>query len=131
MVKHLVRVAFTKLIVRDLAAQAAYYRAVCGFGEGHLVRSEIGGRGMEEILFRNDDGGTDLILLRWLDGPAPTPSGVIPGFYTDDLDAFERRVLENGGAVVAAPKVLANGNIQIAFYSDPEGYVTEVLQVLS
>jgi predicted enzyme related to lactoylglutathione lyase len=125
-----VRVAFTKLVVRDLQAQAAFYRAVCGFGEGINVKSTVAGRGLEEIIFRNAQGGTDLILFKWTEGAEPDPSGVIAGFYTPDLEAIEARILAAGGKVLAPIKeiVAGAGKLRLAFYTDPEGYVLELLE---
>src|SRR4051812_22688216 len=108
-------VAFTKLVVRDLQASAAFYRAVCGYGEGQFVRSQIGGRPMEEIIFRRPEGQAGLIILTYTEGPAPSPSGVITGFNTRDLDAFQARVLAAGGQVVQEIKPLSFGSAQMRY----------------
>jgi predicted enzyme related to lactoylglutathione lyase len=123
-------VAFIKLVVRDLQASAAFYRAVCGYGEGQFVRSQIGGRPMEEIILPRPDGQAGLILLAYTEGPPPAPSGVISGFNTRDLDGFQARVLAAGGSVVQEIKPLTFGAAQMryAFFADPEGYVMEVIE---
>jgi predicted enzyme related to lactoylglutathione lyase len=123
-------VAFTKLVVRDLQKAAVFYRAVCGYGEGQFVKSQIAGRPMEEIIFPRPEGQAGLILLTYSEGPAPSPSGVITGFNTRDLDAFQARVLAAGGSVVQETKPLSFGAAQMryAFFADPEGYVMEVIE---
>jgi predicted enzyme related to lactoylglutathione lyase len=125
------RFAFTKLVVPDLQAAAAFYRTVCGYGEGQLVRSEIAGRAMEEIIFpKAEGGGSELILLAYSDGAAPSPSGVITGFYTPDIDAFQARVLAAGGSVVqpVRPMTFGGSQMRFGFFADPAGYVLEVLE---
>lgn len=125
------RYSFTKLVVPDLQAAAAFYRAVFGYGEGQFVRATIAGRPMEEIIFLRGDGEAGLILLQYLEGPKPSPSGVILGYGTNDLDAFQARVLAAGGSVVEPIAPLASvPNMRVAFFADPDGYFLEVLEPL-
>lgn len=91
-------VAFVKLVVTDLEAMAGFYRAVCGYGEGQRLVATIADRPIEEIVFAKPGGGAELVLLVFTDGPAPSPSGVMVAFDTQDLDAFERRVVDAGGS---------------------------------
>jgi lactoylglutathione lyase len=121
---------FTKLIVRDLQAEAAFYRAVCGYGEGHYIIAPIAGRDMEEIVFTRPDREVELALLSFKEGPHAPPGSVLAGFYTEDLDAFQARVLANGGAVHQAIGPLRMGAIKtrFAYYTDPEGHLMEVIE---
>jgi predicted enzyme related to lactoylglutathione lyase len=121
------RTAFIKLVVPDLQAAARFYRAVFGYGEGQLVKSSIADRPMEEIIFPKPEGGTELILLEYPGGPAPSPSGIIAGFATADLDGFQARVLAAGGSVVQPIKPLSVGG-RFAFFADTAGYVMEVIE---
>lgn len=125
------RFSFTKLVVPDLQSAAAFYRAVFGYGEGQFVASTIAGRPMEEIIFPRTAGEAGLILLQFTDGPAPTASGIITGFRTSDLDAFQARVLAAGGSVVQPIAPLTSApHMRFAFFADPAGYVIEVLSPL-
>lgn len=122
--------AFAKLVVKDLDAVADFYRAVCGFGEGQRLEDAIAGRPIVEIVFAKPEGGAELVLLAYADGPDPSPSGVMIAFNTPDLDAFQARVLAAGGSVVEAIKPLEFGgnHMRIAFFEDIEGYLLEVLE---
>ena len=86
-------VSFPKLVVRDLDAVADFYRAVCGYGEGYRVEDAIAGRPIAEIVFNKPEGGAELVLLTFTEGPPPSPSGVMIAYDTDDLDAFQARDL--------------------------------------
>jgi predicted enzyme related to lactoylglutathione lyase len=121
------RFAFLKLVVPDLQAAARFYREVFGYGEGRYVASTIADRPMEEFIFPRPEGGTELILLAYTDGATPSPSGVIAGFATPDLEAFQARVLGAGGSVVQEIKPLGAGG-RFAFFADPAGYVMEVIE---
>lgn len=122
--------AFTKLVVKDLQAMATFYRSVCGYGEGQFLEAEIAGQPVAEIIFSKPEGGAEVVLLTYLGGPLPSPSGVITAFNTPDLDAFEARVLAAGGTVVEPIKALEFGatRMRIAFYADIEGFLLEVLE---
>lgn len=128
--KRMSEFAFAKLVVKDLDAVADFYRAVCGFGEGQRLADAIAGRPIVEIVFAKPEGGAELVLLKYDDGPDPSPSGVMIAFNTPDLDAFQARVLAAGGSVVEPIKPLEFGgnHIRIAFFADIEGYLLEVLE---
>jgi predicted enzyme related to lactoylglutathione lyase len=126
------RFAFLKLVVADLRKEAAFYRSVIGYGEGYRIEGAIAGRPIEEIVLAGPDGEVEMLILAYTDGkgPAPSPSGVITGIYTPDLEAFERRVIAAGGSVAQpiGPIELPTGTSRLAFYADPEGYLLEVIE---
>ena len=128
--KRISAVAFAKLVVKDLDAMADFYRAVCGYGDGQRLEDAIAGRPIVEIVFAKPEGGAELVLLTFTDGPLPSPSGVMIAFDTPDLDAFQARVLAAGGSVVEEIKPLEFGGnrMRIGFYADIEGYLLEVLE---
>ena len=123
--------AFVKLVVRDLDAMAAFYRAVCGYGVVQRHEAVIGGRAVEEIVFMKPGGGIDLALLAYVNGPASLPSGVIVAFSTPDLDAFQARVIASGGMAMEPIRDLefGGGHVRIGFFADIEGYLLEVFEV--
>ena len=126
------RYAFPKLVVRDLHREIAFYRAVIGYEGGQFIEGAIAGRPIEEILFFGPENNVELLILAYKDegGPQPDPSGVINGFFTADLDAFEARVLAAGGSVVQpiGPLPMPGSEARLAFYADPEGYLLEVIE---
>ena len=52
------------------------------------------------------------------------------GFFTQDLDALQARILGAGGTVVQAigPLQMGERSVRFAFYADPEGYRLEVIE---
>ena len=123
-------VAFAKLVVKDLDAMADFYRAVCGYGDGQRIEDAIAGRPIVEIVFAKPEGGAELVLLTFTEGPPPSPSGVIIAYDTDNIDAFQARVLAAGGSVVDPIKALEFGGkrMRIGIFADIEGYLLEVLE---
>ena len=72
-----------------------------------------------------------LVLLKYL-GRKASPSGeVILGFTTDDLPALLERVTAAGGGITAPIKELPGLGIRVAFATDPEGHLAELVQVLA
>ena len=128
--KRMSEVAFAKLVVRDLDAMAAFYRAVCGYGDGQRIEDAIAGRPIVEIVFAKPQGGAELVLLVFTDGPPPSPSGVMIAYDTPDLDAFQDRVLSAGSSVVEAVKALEFGGnrMRMGIFADIKGYLLEVLE---
>ena len=71
-----------------------------------------------------------MVLLTYLGEPPPIQGGEITGFDTDDLDAYQGRVLDAGGSIVHAIKSVDIGTnrMRIAFFADPEGHLLEVME---
>jgi lactoylglutathione lyase len=123
--------SFTKLLVEDLEKTADFYKSVCGLVETGRVDAKIGGRPISEILFAPTEGGTaTLVLLKFLDSPKPTNDEVILGFITDDLDAYVERATTAGGTVVDPPKSQPEHGVKVAFVTDVEGHLIEVVELL-
>jgi predicted enzyme related to lactoylglutathione lyase len=125
---------FTKLIVHDLEKTAAFYREVYGLHAVKRVRGEsIGGEEIDEIMLSADPNAAwgSLVLLRYL-ARGPSPNGeVILGFTTDDLPALLERVVAAGGGVTAPVKEMPELAIRVAFATDPEGHLAELVEVLA
>jgi predicted enzyme related to lactoylglutathione lyase len=126
--------AFTKLIVHDLERMAAFYGGVYGLHAVNRVRGEsIGGEEIDEIMLSPDPSAqwSSLVLLKYL-GRKPSPSGeAILGFTTDDLPALLARITEAGGGITAPIKEMPELKIRVAFATDPEGHLAELVQVLA
>ncbi|MCP1470379.1 putative enzyme related to lactoylglutathione lyase [Sphingobium sp. OAS761] len=123
---------FTKLIVQDLEAMATFYKDVAGLVEMGRVQSAVGDRAIDEILFNaTGEGGPTLVLFKFLDREAPAVEESILGFITPDLAAFVDRTKAAGGAVVADIKTHVEHGVKVAFVTDPEGHLLEVVELLS
>ena len=123
---------FTKLIVHDLEGMAAFYRDVYGLHAVNRVTGEsIGGEPIDEIMLSADPKAqwSSLVLLKYL-GRKASPNGeVILGFTTDDLPALLERVTKAGGGITAPTQELPHLGVRVAFATDPEGHLAELVQV--
>jgi predicted enzyme related to lactoylglutathione lyase len=71
-----------------------------------------------------------LVLLKYL-ARGPSPSGeLILGFTTDDLPGLLERVRAAGGSVTAPIKEMPQLHLRVAFATDPEGHLAELVQML-
>lgn len=126
------RFAFHKIVVGDLQKTATFYRSVMGYGEGQFIEGEISGRPIEEIVFFNDSGQTEFLILAYKDTIEPqlATGGSITGIFTPDIEEFERGVLAAGGSIAQpiGPIDLGSRQSLVAFYTDPEGHLLEVIQ---
>ena len=122
---------FTKLVVADLDACARFYTAVFGVREQTRVHAQIAGRPIDEILYEaTAPGGGTFALLRFADVPAPAHDEVILGMITTDLAGVVARCTAAGGSVVQPPTAMPEHGVLVAFLSDVEGHLLEVVQLL-
>ena len=126
--------SFTKLVVRDLEKMAAFYGDVYGLHAVNRQRGHrIGGEPIDEIMMSADPDAAfgSFVLLEYLDR-GPSPDGeVILGFVTDDLPALLERVRAAGGAVHAPIQEMPELRLRVAFATDPEGHLAELVQMLT
>jgi lactoylglutathione lyase len=126
--------AFTKLIVHDLEKMAAFYHEAYGLHAVQRVRGErIGREEIDEIMLSADPNAAygSLVLLRYL-GRGPSPNGeVILGFTTDDLPALLERVRAAGGAITVPLRQMPERKLRVAFATDPEGHLAELVQLVA
>jgi predicted enzyme related to lactoylglutathione lyase len=122
---------FTKLIVHDLEKQAAFYRDVYGLHAVQRVQAEIGSEAIDEIMLSSDPKAAygSLILLEFVARPAAQQGELILGFVTDDLSALLDRVCAAGGRVHAPIKEMPEHKLRVAFATDPEGHLAEIVQL--
>jgi predicted enzyme related to lactoylglutathione lyase len=122
--------AFAKLVVRDLEREVAFYRTVCGYGEGDVLQGEIAGRPVEEVILRRPEGALDLVLLRYLGETSSAGSSEITAFDTDDIEGWQARLVDAGGTVVDPIRWFTIGanTMRIGYFADPEGHLLEVME---
>ncbi|MCP3735885.1 VOC family protein [Sphingomonas sp. RP10(2022)] len=121
---------FTKLIVDDLEATATFYKTVCRLTELARVSAAVNDRKIDEILFNpTGQGAATFVLWKWLDRAGATGDSVILGFQTEDVDAFVERATGAGGALVQAATDMPEHGVRVAFVTDPEDNLIEVVQV--
>jgi predicted enzyme related to lactoylglutathione lyase len=122
---------FTKLVVHDLEKQAAFYRDVYGLHAVARVQAEIGSEAIDEIMLSSDPNAQfgSLVLLKFVARPAAQRGELILGFVTDDLPALLDRVRAAGGGVHAPIKAMPELGLKVAFATDPEGHLAEIVQM--
>lgn len=89
---------FSKLIVKDEEAMAAYYGAVYGL---NIIQREAGrsagtGEAFREVILSPGTSMADgtLVMFNFVDRDPPRDQQAILGFVTDDLDGVINQVVE-------------------------------------
>jgi predicted enzyme related to lactoylglutathione lyase len=121
---------FTKLIVDDLEGQAAFYAALYEFQILHRIRAQIGDQDVDEIILgAGEEGEPLLVIFKYLDGRKASAGEVILGLMTMHFDKTIKGALENGGAISVPPFVTEVTNGRVAFITDPEGHLIEIVEI--
>ncbi len=122
----------TKLIVHDLEKLAAFYCEAYGFEQTGRIQAEIAGEPIDEILLgRSGETGGGLILMKYVDRPAPQNGEVALVFTTNDIEALFDRVGAAGGAIYVAPYQSEVVPYKVGFTTDPEGHLIENVELPS
>jgi predicted enzyme related to lactoylglutathione lyase len=129
-----VALGFTKLVVHDLERLVAFYCEAYGLHAVKRVRGErIGSEEIDEVMLAAEPDAAfgSFVLLKYL-GRAPSPTGeLLLGFVTDDLPGLLDRIRAAGGAVHEPIREMPDLGIRVAFATDPEGHLAELVQLVS
>lgn len=127
-----VHFGFTKLLVADLEKSARFYSKAFNLTEMVRVDNEIAGRSISEIMYNpTSEGAATFVLLTFNDVQSPSSDEVILGFQTSDLVATLEAVESAGGQIADPIRSMPEHGIKVAFVTDPEGHLIEIVEMLS
>lgn len=124
---------FSKLIVKDEEAMAAYYGAVYGLNVIHREAGNSAGAGeaFREVILSPGTSMADgtLVMFNFVDRAPPRDQQAILGFVSDDLDGVIERIVAHGGRLVGPTREMPDFGIRVQFAEDPEGAINEVVEI--
>ena len=125
--------SFTKLVVDDLEKMAAFYCDVYELDRVARVQARIGADAIDEIMLGvgPEMSPGSLVLLKFTGKSRPQNGEVILGFTTPDLSALVARVRAAGGGIHADIQEMPEMGIRVAFATDPEGHLAELVEMLA
>ena len=129
-----VTLGFTKLVIHDLDRMAAFYRDAYGLHAVKRVRGErIAGEEIDEIMLAADPDASfgSFVLLKYVGRESARTGELLLGFVTDDLPALLDRIVAAGGAVHDPMREMPELGVRVAFATDPEGHVAELVQLVT
>ena len=123
--------AFTKLIVGDIEQAERFYCSTLGFTRTATIEAGEGeGQLREFILSLGDQRGPQLILIQYLNRPTPAPGESVLGFMVDDVPTSVDTMIAAGAKVVVPVTEVPEHGLKLAYVSDPQGHLIEILQPL-
>lgn len=124
--------AFTKLVVSDLDRAITFYRDAIGLKLLTRVTAPNGEYAQEEAIFAGEgnERGPMLLLVRYLNLPAPATGAAWTGFAVSDLSAMVAAVEQGGGRVVIPIHDVPEHKVTVAIVADPEGHLIELTTAL-
>jgi len=123
--------AFTKLMVADLAAMERFYCDALGLVVRTRIAVDRPGYSIRETVLEIGDGQTLLNLVQHLDRPCPSPGEAIVGLSVRDIEAVIELAVSAGGTVSTPVTDIPEHQLKVAFVSDPEGHMLELLQFVA
>lgn len=120
---------FTKIVVADLERATAFYRSALGL---ELI-SRAGDQEHDEAIMAvpGHESGPLLMLMQYINRPAPPSGSAWIGFAVSDLTATIASVQAGGGTVIAPPQNVQEHKLTIAVVADPEGHPVELTAAMS
>jgi uncharacterized glyoxalase superfamily protein PhnB len=131
------RSLFTKLIVDDEEKMAEYYSKVYGLQVVARVAGDGDSAGLgepfREVILGTSSGmdGETLVMFKFTERHKARDQQVILGFVSDDIEALRDRIVANGGKLVGELKEMPEHGVRVLFATDPEGALTENVQLLA
>ena len=112
--------------VADLERSVRFYTDVVGL----TVLARIETADVREVIVGAKHEGSQLMLAEQVTEPGPVaPSGIWKVFvHTDDLGGVVERARVAGAEVAGEPIFLERFNLELAFVTDPDGYLLELGQ---
>jgi lactoylglutathione lyase len=118
---------YVKLVVGDPEALAPFYCDVFGMRETRRIFKPEHVRPHLEI-FLSAGEVEQLVLMQYLNKPAPTPGEVRVALTVKDVDAVVAAAQVAGGSIILPAETLEEHNFRWATIADPEGHTIEVMQ---
>ena len=94
-----------------------------------VVLTQFGEPIDEIFLGKEGQAGPGLILMKYVDRPAPENGELLLVFTTDDIDALVDSVRAAGGGVYVEPFQSDVTPYRAAFTTDPEGHLIENVEL--
>ncbi|WP_097093766.1 VOC family protein [Novosphingobium sp. Chol11] len=125
--------AFTKLVVADLAAAERFYIQTLGLSRLTYIEWGEGPGQLEEVVLVVPNGGPgspQLNLIRYPNKPMPAPGETVIGFMVSDVEAIVAAFIEAGGRITVPVVEMSEHRLKLAYATDLDGHIIEVLQAL-
>jgi len=125
--------SFTKLVVDDLEKMSAFYCRVYDLKQIARYQGHVGSEAIDEIMLGHGESVSpgSLVLLKYVDRPPARTGELILGFTTNDLARLLEKLQAAGGRIHADTKELTELRLKVAFATDPEGHLAELVQMLT
>lgn len=124
--------AFTKLVVKDIAAAERFYCGVFGMKVLSRVGTHDHKYALEETIL-SPAGAADahrLIVTRYLERPCPPAGSAWTGFVVADIEAALAAVVCAGGKIEVPVHRNSEHGVLAAIAADPDGHLIEIVQML-
>ncbi len=123
---------FTKIVVNDLDAAERFYTEALGFKVFSRTSAPGGEYGQEtrSLSVSGSNDGSMLLLIRYLDRPAPAPGAAWIGLMVSDVDAAVAAAVKGGGKLLIPCETVEAHGARVGVVTDLEGHIIDFIQML-
>lgn len=123
--------AFARFKVADLADLEIFYTRALGFTVTMRVDEGEGADELHEIFLGLGGAQPQFALIHYPNQPVPQVGEAIVSLIVDDLEATLAAVKTHGGKDVTGVIAVPDHHMKLAYITDPEGHMLELMQMLA
>jgi len=123
----------TKIIVADIDAMEQFYIRTLGLSRIAYLEHGEGDTAFKEVILGTADASqvaAKISFVQYLAKASPTPGEAIVAFMVDDVAAVLAAMCDAGGAVAVPVQDIPEHRLKLAYVTDPEGHMVEIMQAL-
>jgi len=122
--------ALARFKVADLAGLEKFYTRALGFTVTTRADEGEGEQELHEIFLGLGGAQPQFALIHYPNQPTPQPGEAMVALIVDDLEATIAAVQAEGGRDVTGVIPVPEYKMKLAFVTDPEGHMIELMQML-
>lgn len=121
--------AYAKVVVKDADALAPFYTRALGLTAAMRIEEGEGDHAFVEHFFSTGAGAPpQIVLISYLNKPAPAPGESILAVAVDDVDATLVAIEAAGGRTTVPAFDIPAHQMRMAYAIDPEGHSIELIR---
>lgn len=123
-------IAYAKIVVGDLDRLQSFYSEFLGLTLAMRIEEGEGDDAFAECFFApGPQSPPQIVLIAYTNRPAPPRGEAVLALRVDSVDEIVASTCRGGGAIAVEAYDVPEHNIRMAYVTDPEGHLIELIQM--